>query len=194
MDELRHEVATLKEDHVDPMPPKRRWTLGMTLLAAEAPPSQSPLELILAYSAFRVLVGKRKMEILQLQGDEDFYRSVRMKTPPPSIRVVKVTPATEALLSNNDRADQRSIYALPKVAMTKVPTLNRMMTAHCLKNTKSNDWRLSRIQSLTLAHLMNIQELFNSPNLKKPLDQVAKAVESAISLLGIASCHISSLA
>ena len=41
---------------------------------------------------------------------------------------------------------------------------------------------------------MNIQELFNSPNLKKPLDQVAKAVESAISLLGIASCHISSLA
>ena len=100
---------------------------------------------------------------------------------------MKVTPATEALikqsfvsLSNNDRVDQRNVYALLKVAVTKVPTLDKVMAAHCSKSTKSNDWSLSRIQALTLdalAPLTNILELLNSWAAEIPSNQVAKAVE-----------------
>ena len=74
--------------------------------------------------------------------------------------------------------------------------LDKVMAAHCSKSTKSNDWSLSRIQALTLdalAPLTNILELFNSGAEEIPSDQVAKAVESAVTLLGNASCHISSL-
>ena len=59
------------------------------------------------------------MEILQPQGDEDLYGRVRAKNP---THAVKVMPATEALmkrsfvsLSNDNRVDQRNVYALPKV-------------------------------------------------------------------------------
>jgi len=70
----------------------------------------------------------------------------------------------------------------------KVPTLDKVMAAHCSESTKSNDWTLSRIQALildALAPLTNILELFNSEIEEIPSDQVAKAVESAISLLGM---------
>jgi len=54
---------------------------------------------------------------------------------------------------------------MQKVAITKVPTLDKVMAAQCLKTTKSNDWTLSRIQTLTLdalAPLTNVLELFHS--------------------------------
>ena len=61
---------------------------------------------------------------------------------------------------------------------------------------KINDWTLSRIQALTLdalAPLTSILELFNSDAEEIQSEVVAKAVESAVVLLGNASSHISNL-
>jgi len=140
------------------------------------------------------------MEILQPQGDEDLYGSVKSKRP---TRVARVTPVTEALLKrsfvsllNEDHIDERNVYALPKVAVTKVPSLDKVMATHYSKRTKTNDWTLSRIQALTLdtlAPLTSILELFNLDAEEIQSEVVAKAVESAVVLLGNTSSHISNL-
>jgi len=84
---------------------------------------------------------------------------------------------------------------MPKVAMMKV-TLDKAMAAQCSKDTKENDWTLSRIQALTrdaLAPFTSALELFNSDAENISSDQVTKAVELVMVLLGNASCHISTL-
>jgi len=142
-----------------------------------------------------------EMEILQPQGDEDLYGSVKSKTP---TRVARATPATEALLKqsfvspiNEDHVDERNVYALPKVrSCDEDASLDKVMATHYSKSTKTNDWTLSRIQALTLdplAPLTSILELFNLDAEEIQSEVVAKAVESAVVMLGNASSHISSL-
>ena len=197
--ELRHEVAALKEDHVDPTPPKESLDLDDTSRCTVSSP---PLDPILHNTdpSLQHIQGAswaEEMEILQLQGDEDLYGSVKSKRP---TRVARVMPATEALLKrsfvslvNEDCVDERNVYALPKVAVTKVPSLDKVMATHC---SKTNDWTLSRIQALTLDALApqtSILELFNLDAEEIQSEVVAKAVESAVVLLGNASSHISNL-
>ena len=84
---------------------------------------------------------------------------------------------------------------LPKVVVMKV-TLDKVMAAQCSKGTKANHWTLSRIQVLildALAPLTNVLELFNSGAEEISSDQVSKAMELAVVLLGNVSCHISTL-
>ena len=142
----------------------------------------------------------KEMKILQPQGEDDFYGSTRAKNP---TRVVKVTPATEVILkqsfeslTNDDWVDKRNVYLLTKVAVTKVPSLDKVMAAQCSKSTKSNNRTLSKIQALildALAPLTTILELFHLDAKEVSSEQVAKAVELAVTLLGNASCHISDL-
>jgi len=82
------------------------------------------------------------------------------------------------------------------VAVTKVPSLDKVMAAQCSKSTKSNNRTLSKIQALildALAPLTTILELFHLDAKEVSSEQVAKAVELAVTLLGNASCHISDL-
>jgi len=202
--ELRHEVAVMKEDHVDPTPPEGSIDGNNRDQDHDrgSPPPMDPVPPGTDASVQRIRGASwaEEMEILQPQGDEDVYGSARAKNP---TRVAKVTPATEAILkrsfeslTNDDRVDKRNVYALPKVAVTKVPSLDKVMAAQCSKSTKSNDWTLSRIQALTLdalAPLTSILELFHSETEEISSEQVANAVESAVTLLGNASCHISEL-
>ena len=98
--------------------------------------------------------------------------------------------------SNDDRVVNRNEYVLPKVAVTKVPTLDKVIAMHCSKRTKSNDWTLSRIQALTLnalAPLTGTMEPFHSDVEEVPSTQVAAAVETIMDLLGNAFSHISTL-
>ena len=70
------------------------------------------------------------------------------------------------------------------------------MGSQCSKSTKSNDWSLSRIQALMLdamAPLTEVIELFNSGAEELSSEQIAKAVETAITLLGNASCQMSAM-
>lgn len=205
VEDLRHEVASLREDHVDPTPPEGSLEGDTQDHAARDRSSSPPLEPMPPNTdpSLRRLEGvswAEEMEILQPHGEDDVYGSTRAKNP---TRVVKVKPATEAILKrsfesllNEDRVDKRNVYSLPKVAVTKVPTLDKVMAAHCSKTTKTNDSTLSRIQALTLdalAPLTNILELFNLEAEEIQSDLVANAVETAVTLLGNASCHISTL-
>lgn len=118
-------------------------------------------------------------------------------------RVAEVSEATQELLKrsfvslkNPKRLQTRNAFALPKVAVTKAPSLDHVMASQCSKSTKSNDWSLSRIQALMLdaiAPLSQAMELFHSDAEEISSEQIAKAVESAITLLGNASSQMSSL-
>ena len=118
-------------------------------------------------------------------------------------RVVEVSEATQKLLKrsfesmkNSQRLQTRNDFSLPKVAITKTPSLDQMMASQCSKSTKSNDWSLSRIQALMLdavAPLTEVMELFHSEADEVSSEQIAKAVEAAITLLGNASCQMSAL-
>ena len=102
-------------------------------------------------------------------------------------RVVEVSEATQKLLKrsfesmkNSRRLQTRNDFSLPKVAITKTPSLDQVMASQCSKSTKSNDWSLSRIQALMLdavAPLTEVMELFHSEADEVSSEQIAKAVE-----------------
>ena len=113
------------------------------------------------------------------------------------VRLVEVGPRTEehikrsfVSLPNSDRRQLWNGFALPKVAVTKMPSLDPVMAAQCSKSTKANDKVLARLQALTLdavGPLMSILEKLNSSDAKIDADEVGYAVESAVMLLGNAS-------
>jgi len=152
--ELRHEVAALKEDHMDPTPPKESLDLDDTSRCTVSSPLLDPIPHDTDPSLQRIQGAGWAEEMEILKGTKTSTGSAKSKRP---TRVARVTPATEALLKrsfvslvNKDRIDERNVYVLPKVAVTKVPSLDKVMATHCSKSTKTNDWTLSRIQALTL--------------------------------------------
>ena len=119
------------------------------------------------------------------------------------VRLVEVGPRTEehikrsfVSMTNNDRRQLRNKFALPKVAVTKTPSLDPVMAAQCSKSTKANDKVLARLQALTLdavGPLTDILEKLNSGEAEIDTDEVGYAVESAITLIGNASSQMSVL-
>ena len=119
------------------------------------------------------------------------------------VRLVEVGPRTEqhikrsfVSMSNNDRRQLRNVFALPKVAVTKTPSLDPVMAAQCSKSTKTNDKVLARLQALTLdavGPLTHLLDKLNSEEAEIDADEVGYAVESAITLIGNASSQMSIL-
>ena len=71
MDDLRHEVATLKEDHVDPMLPEGARDLEDDTPLTEIPPRHWSLFLpgrMLAFCVSRTLIGQRKWKSFNPRG------------------------------------------------------------------------------------------------------------------------------
>lgn len=117
-------------------------------------------------------------------------------------RVVEVSQRTEehllrsfASMKNADRRRLADGFALPKVAVTRTPLLDTVMSAQCSKTTKTLDKALARIQTLNLDALAPLIDLLEQLNGEKEItsDQVGYAVESAITLLGNASAQMSTL-
>lgn len=116
--------------------------------------------------------------------------------------VVEVSQRTEEHLrrsfvsmKNADRRWLADSFSLPKVAVTRTPSLDSVMSAQCSKNTKTLDKALARIQTLNSDALAPLTELLEQINGEKEvtIDQVGYAVESAITLLGNASAQMSTL-
>ena len=104
-------------------------------------------------------------------------------------RVVEVSQRTEehllrsfASMKNADRRRLADGFALPKVAVTRTPSLDTVMSAQCSKTTKTLDKALARIQTLNLDALAPLIDLLEQLNGEKEItsDQVGYAVESAI--------------
>ena len=53
-------------------------------------------------------------------------------------------------INNTEQRQLCNAFALPKVAITKAPTLDPVMFSQCSKSTKKNDKALTRDQALTL--------------------------------------------
>ena len=96
--------------------------------------------------------------------------------------LVEVRPRKEqhikrsfVFMSNNDRRQLRNAFALPKVAVTKTPSLDPVMAAQCSKSTKTSDKVLARLQALTLdavGPLTHLLEKFNSEEAEIDTDEV----------------------
>ena len=139
-------------------------------------------------------------------GEEDSSSSVTATTSCAPRKVVEVSERTEqhlvlsfTCLENEDRRCLVDSFALPKVAVTKTPELDKIMAAQCSKSTKSNDQALARIQALnsdSLGPLTELLELLNKSVEEDVLDlqeRVGYTVESAITLLGNAFAQMSVL-
>ena len=92
--ELHHEVAALKEDHMDATPPEGLIDREDQHHDRGSSPPIDPVLPGMDASVQRI----KEMKILQPQGEDDFYGSTRAKNP---TRVVKVTPATEVILKQS---------------------------------------------------------------------------------------------
>jgi len=122
-------------------------------------------------------------------------------------KVAEVSERTEqhlvrsfAPMDNKDRRKLADSFALPRVAVTKTPDLDKIMAAQCSKSIKTNDKALARIQALNsdaLGPLTELMELLNRENEEDEVpdlrDQVGYVVESAITLLGNAFAQMSAL-
>ena len=117
------------------------------------------------------------------------------------VRLVDVGPWTDehlkqgsVLMKNTDRRQLRNAFSLPKVPVTKTPSLDPVMVAQCSKSTKANDKTLACLQALTLdavGPLTDLLEKLNSDAVEIDADKVGCAVEPAITLIGNASSQIS---
>ena len=99
-------------------------------------------------------------------------------------------------MTNSNRHLLLSTFMLPKVAVTKIPSLDAVMVSQCSKSTKANDKSLAQIQALLLdaiGPLTELLELLNDEKKEVTAEQVGYAVESAITLLSNASAQISML-
>jgi len=78
--ELRHEVAALKEDH---MPPEESLDLEDTSRSriSSLPLDPIPHDMDPSLQHIQGASWAEEMEILQPQGDEDLYRSAKLKRP-----------------------------------------------------------------------------------------------------------------
>ena len=192
MTEMRGEIAALKG-------PASGTSSSVTTLQTPSdnvqdPPNYLPIERIPGTS------WSEEMDIVQPLDDNTPDADV---TCPEGARVAEVSQATADLLKrsfvsikNKKRLATRNVYALPKVAVTKAPSLDQVMASQCSKSTKSNAWILSRIQALMLdamAPLSEVMELFHSDAEEISSEDIAKAVEAAITLIGNASSQLSTL-
>ena len=99
-------------------------------------------------------------------------------------------------MKNTERHLLHNAFTLPKVAVTKTPSLDVVIASQCSKSTKANDKSLARIQALTLdavGPLTELLKLLNDDKKEITSEQVGYAVESAITLLGNASTQMSAL-
>ena len=113
------------------------------------------------------------------------------------VSLVDVGPWTEehlkrgfVLMKKNDRRQLQNVLSLPKVAVTKTPSLDPVMAVQCSKNTKANDKTLAHLQALMLdavGPLTDLLEKLNSDATEIDTDEVGYEVESAITLIGNAS-------
>lgn len=115
------------------------------------------------------------------------------------VHLVEVGPRMEQYLAsfismnNGERRQLCNAFLLPKVAVTKAPSLDLAMATQCLKSTKTNDKALACIQSLTLDVIEPLTELLEKLNLEESdimAEEVGYAVESAVTLLDNASSQI----
>ena len=67
-------------------------------------------------------------------------------------------------INNAERRQLRSAFALPKVAITKAPTLDPVMSSQCSKSTKTSDKALARVQALTLDAIGPLTDLLEKLN------------------------------
>ena len=107
------------------------------------------------------------------------------------VRLVEVGAWTEQhiKLVNNDRRQLRNAFALPKVAVTKTPSLDLVMAVQCSKSMKTNDNVLVCLQALTINAVRPLTHTLEKLN----ADEVGYVVESAITLIGNASSQMSIL-
>ena len=91
-------------------------------------------------------------------------------------RVVEVSQRTEehllrsfASMKNADRRRLADGFALPKVAVTRTPLLDTVMSAQCSKTTKTLDKALARIQTLNLDALAPLIDLLEQLNGEKEI-------------------------
>jgi len=84
-------LAALKEDHVDPTPPEESLDLEDTSCSRDSSPLLDPI-LYNIYTSLQCIQGAswaEEMKILQPQGDEDLYGSVKSKRPTWGARVTQ---------------------------------------------------------------------------------------------------------
>ena len=67
-------------------------------------------------------------------------------------------------MKNTERHLLHNAFTLPKVAVTKTPSLDVVMVSQCSKSTKANDKSLARIQALTLDAVGPLTELLKLLN------------------------------
>ena len=99
-------------------------------------------------------------------------------------------------MSNNDIRQLRNAFALPKVAVTRIPSLDPVMAAQCSKSMKTNDNILARLQVLTLDAVRlhtHILEKLNSDESEINANKVGYAMEYTIKLIENASSQMSIL-
>ena len=141
------------------------------------------------------------MEANDLPGKEVEQSNSITETSRVPPKVMDVSELTEqhllrsfACMENHEQRKLANSFALPKVAVTKTPELNKIMAAQC-----NNNQALARIQTLNsnaLAPLTKVLEMFNREEedfTTEHLNQVGYAVESAITLLGNAFAQMSML-
>ena len=94
-----------------------------------------------------------KMDIRDPIDEEDEAAA----TSRDKVRLVEVRPQTEqhikrnfVSMSKNNRCQLRNAFALPKVTVTKTPSLDLVMAAQCSKSMKTNDKVSACLQALTL--------------------------------------------
>lgn len=147
-----------------------------------------------------------EMEEHQVEDEDRPDTGNSSKAPHVPRKVTDVSERTEqhlvqgfACMEDEDRRTLANSFALPKVAVTNTPDLDKIMVAQCSKNTKVNDQALARTQALysdTLGPLTEVLELLNKEGedfTEEHLNQVGYAVESAITLLGNAFAQMSQL-
>ena len=149
------------------------------------------------------LAWAEEIDAIDPPGEGEDSSSPVNPTPRAPRKVVEVSECTEqhlvrsfACMDNEEHRRLTDSFALPKLAVTKTPELDKTMAAQCLKSTKSNDQALSRIQALNsdaLSPLSKLLERLNKDDTDISTDQVGYAVESAITLLGNTFAQISML-
>ena len=102
------------------------------------------------------LTWTEEMDAIDPPGEGEDSSSPVNPTPRAPRKVVEVSECTEqhlvhsfTCMDNEERRRLTDSFALPKLAVTKTPELDKIMAAQCSKSTKSNDQAQSRIQALS---------------------------------------------
>ena len=84
-----------------------------------------------------------------------------LATAHDEVCVVKVTQCTQEHLTRSFISHLCNAFTLPRVAVTKTPSLDVVMMAHCSKSTKANKKSLTRIQALMLDAVIPLTKLLD---------------------------------